>query len=57
MSEDDKSRKVFLTEGYKAPKARPTLMSETKGYKAPTALKVGGKPPSSGSVVKPKKDT
>jgi len=56
MTNDDKPRKVFLTDGYKAPKSKLTATVETKGYSPPKASKEGGKPPSSGSVVKPKGD-
>ncbi len=54
MSDDNKPRKVFLTDGYKAPKTRPSSTTETKGYTAPKGSSEGGKPPSSGSAVKPK---
>jgi len=56
MTNDDKPRKVFLTDGYKAPQSKLTATVETKGYSPPKASKEGGKPPSSGSVVKPKGD-
>ena len=57
MSKDEGPRKVFLTDGYKAPKMKPPSTSVSKGYSAPKASKEGGKAPSSGSVVKPKSGT
>jgi len=50
----DKDRDTFLTEGYKGPKKGPAKPTSVRGYKAPKNPKEGGKPPSSGSIVKPK---
>lgn len=49
-------KRVFLEEGYKAPENKHENTIEERGHKAPAELKRGDKPPSTGSVVKPKSD-